>query len=59
MIKCIKTNRDRNLSGQVFFHYEGLRQNNDAVAIALFKSADYDRVATLPEYFEREAENNL
>ncbi len=37
LVKCIKINRDRRLSGQVFFHYEGLRQNNDAVAIALFK----------------------
>ena len=51
IIKCIKTNRDRNLIGQVFFHYEGLRKNNDAVAIALFKSAGYNRVATLPKYF--------
>ena len=41
LIKCIKTNRDRHLSGQVFFHYEGLRKNNDAVAIALF-NAGYD-----------------
>ncbi len=55
LIKCIKTNRDRHLSGQVFFHYEGLRKNNDAVAIALFKSAGYDRLATLPEYFDPEA----
>ena len=51
IIKCIQTNRDRNLSGQVFFHYEGLRKNHDAVAIALSKSAGYNRVATLPEYF--------
>ena len=50
IIKCIKTNRDRNLSGQVFFHYEGLRKNNDAVAIALSKFAGNNRVATLPEY---------
>ena len=51
IIKCIKTNRDRHLSGQVFFHYEGLRKNNDAMAIALSKSAGYNRVASLPEYF--------
>jgi uncharacterized lipoprotein YddW (UPF0748 family) len=45
LIKCIKTNRDRkaypkgnrNFQGQVFFHYEGLRKNNDLVAIALSK----------------------
>lgn len=50
MVKCIKTNRDRNFSGQVFFHYEGLRKNNDAVAIALSEFAGYDRIATLPKY---------
>ncbi len=37
LIKCIKTNRDRNFQGQVFFHYEGLRKNNDLVAIGLSK----------------------
>ncbi|MBE9044728.1 family 10 glycosylhydrolase [Pleurocapsales cyanobacterium LEGE 10410] len=51
LIKYIKTNRDRHLCGQVFFHYEGLRKNHDAVAIVLLKSAGYDRVATLPECF--------
>lgn len=35
LIKCIKTNRDRSFNGQVFFHYEGLRKNNDNLAIAL------------------------
>jgi uncharacterized lipoprotein YddW (UPF0748 family) len=50
LVKCIKTNRDRNFSGQVFFHYEGLRKNNDAVAIALAKSANYQQVAELPEF---------
>ena len=49
LIKCIKANRDRDLSGQVFFHYEGLRKNDNAVAIALFKAANYNQVATLPE----------
>jgi uncharacterized lipoprotein YddW (UPF0748 family) len=39
LIKCIKTNRDRNFQGQVFFHYEGLRKNNNLVAIALKKKA--------------------
>ena len=38
LAKCIKTNRDRNFVGQVFFHYEGLRKNNDAMAIALFNN---------------------
>ena len=40
LIKCIKLNRDCHLKGQVFFHYEGLRKNHDAVAIALF-NADF------------------
>ena len=35
LIKYIKTNRDRSFNGQVFFHYEGLRKNNDRIAIAL------------------------
>ena len=51
LVKCIKANRDRHLGGQIFFHYEGLRKNNDAVAIALAKSADYQQVAKLPEFF--------
>jgi len=38
LIKYIKTNRDRSFNGQVFFHYEGLRKNNDAMAIALKES---------------------
>jgi uncharacterized lipoprotein YddW (UPF0748 family) len=37
LIKYIQTNRDRSFSGQVFFHYEGLRKNNDQMAIALAK----------------------
>ncbi|MEL6440456.1 MAG: family 10 glycosylhydrolase [Cyanobacteria bacterium J06621_8] len=35
IIKCIQINRQHHLGGQVFFHYEGLRQNYDAMAIAL------------------------
>ncbi|WP_319423085.1 glycoside hydrolase family 10 protein [Pleurocapsa sp. FMAR1] len=50
LIKCIKANRDRHLSGQVFFHYEGLRKNNDRVAIAL-SNAGYDSITSLPKYF--------
>ena len=46
LLKCIKANRDRHFSGQVFFHYEGLRKNNNAMAIALL-NADYDRSAAL------------
>lgn len=50
LIKCIKANRDRNFGGQVFFHYEGLRKNNDARAIALFEAANYNQAAMLPQY---------
>ncbi|MEL6580784.1 MAG: family 10 glycosylhydrolase [Cyanobacteria bacterium J06621_12] len=50
LVKCIKINRDRNLSGQVFFHYEGLRKQNDALAIALAESANYQQVAKLPDF---------
>ncbi len=35
LTKYIKTNRDRSFNGQVFFHYEGLRKNDDQIAIAL------------------------
>ena len=35
VIKYIKLNRNRNFGGQVFFHYEGLRKNNDAIANAI------------------------
>ncbi|WP_019504079.1 glycoside hydrolase family 10 protein [Pleurocapsa sp. PCC 7319] len=52
LIKCIKTNRDHHLSGQVFFHYEGLRKNNDQVAIALTKLANYNQIASLPRQID-------
>ena len=50
LLRCIKMNRKYNLSGQIFFHYEGLRKNNDAMAIALAKDS-YKRVAQTPEFF--------
>ena len=40
LIKYLKTNRDRSFNGQVFFHYEGLRKNNDAMAIAFKQAID-------------------
>ena len=49
LLRCIKMNRKYNLSGQVFFHYEGLRKNNDAMAIALANDS-YKQVAKLPEF---------
>jgi uncharacterized lipoprotein YddW (UPF0748 family) len=42
ILQCIKLNRDRHMSGEIFFHYEGLRKNNDAIAIALAKSEIYN-----------------
>ena len=42
IIKYIQLNRDCNFSGQVFFHYEGLRKNSDTIAIALTESGIYN-----------------
>ncbi|MBE9169624.1 family 10 glycosylhydrolase [Pleurocapsales cyanobacterium LEGE 06147] len=35
--KCVDLNRQTGFSGQIFFHYEGLRKHNDAVANALYQ----------------------
>ena len=48
LIKYIKLNRKNNFKGQIFFHYEGLRRDRDAVADALWEFGGYNRVATLP-----------
>jgi uncharacterized lipoprotein YddW (UPF0748 family) len=48
LIKYIQLNRQHNFRGQILFHYEGLRRDHDAVAIALCNFCDYNRVATLP-----------
>ncbi len=45
LIKYIQLNRQSNFGGQVFFHYEGLRKNNDVMAIALVESAGYNKLA--------------
>ncbi len=42
VIQYIKLNRDRHFSGEVLFHYEGLRKNNDEIAIALVESGIYN-----------------
>ena len=42
LIKYLQTNSDRSFSGQVFFHYEGLRKNNAAMAIAIGEVAGRD-----------------
>ena len=46
LLKCLELNHSTNFMGQVLFHYEGLRKNNNAIAIALVKSAGYDRLAS-------------
>ncbi|BAZ46023.1 hypothetical protein NIES4102_30510 [Chondrocystis sp. NIES-4102] len=38
LLKCLQINRKNKFQGHIFFHYEGLRKNNDAVAIALKKN---------------------
>lgn len=45
IIKCIRLNRECNFSGQVFFHYEGLRKDRERVAIALRESGGYMKSA--------------
>jgi uncharacterized lipoprotein YddW (UPF0748 family) len=35
VIQCIQLNRNSGFSGQVFFHYEGLRKDGDAIALAI------------------------
>ena len=35
LTQCLQCHRDRAIDGQVLFHYEGLRKNEDRIAIAL------------------------
>ena len=48
VVQCVKYNQQKGLGGQVFFFYEGLTNNSDAIASALKTSADYSKVAKLP-----------
>ncbi|MGK7897814.1 MAG: family 10 glycosylhydrolase [Xenococcus sp. (in: cyanobacteria)] len=48
VVKSVKYNRSNGLGGQVFFFYEGLTNNSDAMASALKSGADYNKVAALP-----------
>jgi uncharacterized lipoprotein YddW (UPF0748 family) len=48
ILECLKINRQVGFSGQVFFHYEGLRKNNDAMANALYRHGKFDRIAIVP-----------
>ena len=41
VIKYVKLNRACNFSGEIFFHYEGLRRNNHEIATALIESGIY------------------
>jgi uncharacterized lipoprotein YddW (UPF0748 family) len=50
ILNCIEINRRTGLSGQIFFHYEGLRKNNNAIATALYKTGKFDRLASLPNF---------
>jgi uncharacterized lipoprotein YddW (UPF0748 family) len=47
----IDLNRKSNFQGQIFFSYEDLRKNNDAMAIALKTQAGYSQIAELPSPF--------
>jgi uncharacterized lipoprotein YddW (UPF0748 family) len=49
ILKCVALNRQKGLQGQVFFFYEGLLAQNQAIATALKAQAGYDRMASLPE----------
>jgi hypothetical protein len=46
-MQAIEYNRDRGISGEVFFFYEGLRDNNNALAKVLQNNA-YTENASFP-----------
>jgi uncharacterized lipoprotein YddW (UPF0748 family) len=47
LVQAIEYNRDRGISGEVFFFYEGLRENNNALAKVLRNNA-YAENASFP-----------
>lgn len=47
LMQAIEYNRDRGISGEVFFFYEGLRENNNALAKVLQNNA-YTKNASFP-----------
>jgi uncharacterized lipoprotein YddW (UPF0748 family) len=47
LLQAVEYNRDRNIKGEVFFFYEGLRENNNALAKAL-RSGPYAHNAKFP-----------
>lgn len=48
LLQCVQLNRASGFMGQIFFHYEGLRKNNNAVATALYQFAGYEQIASFP-----------
>ena len=48
LVKCVNHNRTKGLGGQVFFFYEGLTNNSNQMALTLYNSADYSKLAPLP-----------
>jgi uncharacterized lipoprotein YddW (UPF0748 family) len=47
LLRAIEYNRDRGISGEVFFFYEGLRENNHALANVL-RTGPYAQSASFP-----------
>ncbi len=47
LVQAIEYNRDRGISGEVFFFYEGLRENNNALAKVL-QNGPYAQNASFP-----------
>ena len=50
IIDAVKHNRQRGLGGQVFFFYEGLLEDNKAIATALKSRANFSQVAEVPKF---------
>jgi uncharacterized lipoprotein YddW (UPF0748 family) len=48
IIQSVQYNRQNGLGGQVFFLYEGLIKNTNAMAIALSTQGGYNQIASLP-----------
>jgi len=48
ILKCVDLNRKSGFKGQIFFSYEGLQKNNEAMAIALKTHSGFGQIAELP-----------
>jgi uncharacterized lipoprotein YddW (UPF0748 family) len=51
IVQSVQLNRSSGLGGQVFFSFEGLTENSNAMAIALSTKGGYDQIASLPSSF--------